>query len=101
FDNVFQINRVDSHRMMIGTGYFGGLAANVQGHLYESLDRGDHLVSLGGISDLNSNTLDDDFDMQTDEGDEFAPAASVGGPINSIAYGGQSGGQDLPAVAYV
>jgi Ca2+-binding RTX toxin-like protein len=60
-NNEFQINRVDSSRMFIGTSF-----------LYESFDQGNHLTSLGGISNLNGN---------------FAPTGSVG-QVNSIAYGG-------------
>ena len=38
FDQTFAVNKVDGTRMVIGTDY-----------LYESFDRGDHFVSLGGI----------------------------------------------------
>jgi hypothetical protein len=69
FNNEFQINRVDSNRMLIGTNF-----------LYESTDRGDHLTSLGGIANLNNN---------------FAPSGSVG-RVNSIAYGGRRNGVNNP-----
>jgi hypothetical protein len=76
FIQPYVVNAVDPTRMLIGTNF-----------LYESTNRGDDLVSLGGLQDLTGNGLDDDSDGATDEGDEYRPINSLG-TTTAMAYGG-------------
>src|SRR5262249_30756824 len=94
--------------------------------LYESFDHGDTLNALGGLTDLNSNGLDDDLDGVVDDGDEFTSRLGVDGnpvdvgipddggdevdeeepgvPVGAVAsmvYGGRAGGVDNADLIYV
>jgi PKD domain len=91
FIQHFELNAVDPMRMLIGTNF-----------LYESFDQGNNLTSLGGLNDLNSDTIDNDQDGKVDEKDkdEFTPAGSIGS-IYAIAYGGQLNSTPNADVAYV
>ncbi|NEP12654.1 MAG: DUF4347 domain-containing protein [Symploca sp. SIO2C1] len=93
FRNVhpFELNTVNPKRMLIGTNF-----------LYESTDQADNLNSLAGLTDLNSDGIDNDNDMMIDEGDEFTVINSGNlGTITAIAYGGKRDGNPNEEVAYV
>jgi hypothetical protein len=116
FTQPFLLNSVNPARMLIGTSF-----------LYESMDNGDTLTALGGLTDLNSNGVDDDLDGVVDDGDEFTarlgvdgnpvdigpiteedegdgeeeePGIPVGG-VTAMVYGGRSGGVDNADLIYV
>lgn len=91
FTQPFVLNSVNPARMLIGTSF-----------LYESTDNGDTLTSLGGVSNLNSNGVDDDLDGAIDDGDEFVvnPAGNIGA-VRAMVYGGRSGGADNADLIYV
>jgi hypothetical protein len=90
FVNPFVLNAVAPTRLLIGTSF-----------LYESLDQGDNLMSLGGLIDLRNNGVDDDQDGTADpDADEWQPNGSFGA-ISAMAYGGRLGGVDNPDVIYV
>ncbi|MFC1782887.1 right-handed parallel beta-helix repeat-containing protein, partial [Planctomycetota bacterium] len=89
FYQKYELNVVNPAYMIAGTDY-----------LYESTDRGDTLTSLGGLDDLNSDTLDNDGDGATDEGDEFLPLNPIG-ETTAIAYGGYLGVVGNDDVLYV
>jgi hypothetical protein len=82
FTQPYAVNAVDGTRMIIGTRF-----------LYESFDRGNNLLSLGGLSDLRGNGIDEDGDGQgvgNTDPDEFGPAGNVGA-VTALAYGGAPG----------
>jgi hypothetical protein len=93
FDNTIQfiqlyvLNSVVPTRMLIGTAF-----------LYESANQGDTLNSLGGLNNLNSDGIDNDFDGVKDDGNEFSPKPVIAtdgiaiGQVRAMAYGGISGG---------
>jgi Ca2+-binding RTX toxin-like protein len=64
-NNEFQINRVDPNRMLIGTSF-----------LYESIDQGNSLDTLGGLPVHNA------------DGTFSPPPDGFVGQVTSIAYGG-------------
>jgi hypothetical protein len=95
------LNRVDPDRLIVGTNF-----------LYESLDQGTTVTSLGGpLTDLTTDTLDNDGDTMFNEADEFAPTGPVGpvdpsaltgNPLaNPIAYGGMADGLPNASVLWV
>jgi hypothetical protein len=104
FDNTIQfvqpfvLNAVDPTRMLIGTDF-----------LYESLDRGDNVTSLGGLVNLTENDIDEDGDgldgpprfpfLDTPDPDEFRPTGRIG-TVRALAYGGRENGQNRPEVGY-
>jgi hypothetical protein len=120
FIQPYVLNAAAPTRMLIGTAF-----------LYESTNQGFNLTSLGGLTDLNSDGLNNDNDfsdppMNTmpliDEGDEFRPTTPVGNlnadgfdndndgtidegdefaRVTAMAYGGRLNGTDVPDVAYV
>src|SRR5262245_48898297 len=90
FIQPFELNVVAPTRMIIGTAF-----------LYESTDQGDNFTSLGGLTDLNSDGLDNDADTGsmapgahgTDEGDEFQPITPVGN-LNMDGLDNDGAGRD-------
>jgi autotransporter-associated beta strand protein len=102
FFNPYAINAVEPQRMLIGTDF-----------LYESNNRGDDLIPLGG---LNTSKVDDGIDddgdgvggiigippfaIRTSDPDEVTPAGRVG-TVTAIVYGGRLNGTNQPQLAYV
>jgi photosystem II stability/assembly factor-like uncharacterized protein len=89
FATPYALNAVDPTRMLIGTNF-----------LYESKDQGDTLLSLGGLTDLNHNGLDDDGLNGPDDGAEWQARNPIG-TVTALAYGGRLGGQADADLAYV
>jgi len=85
----FVLNTIDPDQMLIGTNF-----------LYESINNGDTLTSLGGLNNNNMDGVDNDQDGATDEGDEFTPAGAIGS-VTAMVYGGRQGGVDNVALTYV
>lgn len=91
FVQPFVINSVDPTRILIGTSY-----------LYESLDQGNTVTSLGGLTDLTNDGIDQDADGDGGALDpnEWAPANPIG-TVTAMAYGGRLNGVGNADVAYV
>ena len=87
FLQPYAINVLNPVRMVIGTNF-----------LFESNDGGDNLTALGGQTGIDN--VNNDGDGQTDEADEVTLQNPVG-PVQAFAYGGRSGGVDMPDVLYV
>lgn len=95
FDSTIQflqpyvLNSITPSRMLIGTDF-----------LYESTNNGNTLTALGGLNNLNTDTLDNDLDGATDEGDEYTAAGAIG-TVSAMVYGGRSGGVNNADLIYV
>jgi hypothetical protein len=81
----YAVNAVDPTRMLIGTDY-----------LYESLDRGDDLVCLDGLTSLSGGLW-----APTNPVGHVDPVYATGREGDPIAYGGYSGGVANPEVIWV
>jgi hypothetical protein len=95
----YAVNAVAPTRLVVGTNF-----------LYESTDSGSTFTAVGGLQDVNGDTLDNDNDGAVDEGDEFLPLNPVGKvngidparPLSSpIAYGGTADGADNADVLWL
>lgn len=91
FVQPFVINTVDPTRILIGTSF-----------LYESFDQGGTVNSLGGLTDLTNNGIDEDGDGDGGALDpnEWAPAGAIG-PVTAMAYGGRLNGTGNADITYV
>jgi hypothetical protein len=78
FYNPYVLNTVDPTRMLVGTQF-----------LYESFNRGNNVFPIGGLSDLNTDGLDNDGNGHIDDGKEFAPQRNFG-QIAAMVYGGHA-----------
>ncbi|HMC12278.1 MAG TPA: hypothetical protein VKH44_13350 [Pirellulaceae bacterium] len=54
----------------------------------------DEFQPITPVGNLNGDGIDNDFDGNMDEGDEFAT-------VRAIAYGGRQDGVDAPDVMYI
>jgi Ca2+-binding RTX toxin-like protein len=87
----FEVNAVDPKRLLFGTRF-----------LYESQDRGNTLVTIGGLNfGWINDGADDDGDGNAGlDPDEVYPKEAFG-EVSATAYGGRKNGANAPDVAYV